>query len=71
MKWAKRAGANSFEKCKAIITWGFIISEFIDFMISSKDISDSQILKCSLDIFCLLGIFRKNSIVAAVEVRLV
>ena len=57
--------------CKAIITWGFIISEFIDFMISSKDISATQILKCSLDIFFLFGISRKNSVVAAVEVHLV
>ena len=36
------------------------VSEFVDFMISSKDISASQRLKCSLDIFFLLGIFRTN-----------
>ena len=40
-------------------------------MISSKDISVSQRLKCSLDIFFLLGILQTNSVVAAVEVHLV
>ena len=45
------------------------VSEFIDFMISSKDISASQRLKCSLDIFFLLGILQTNSVVAAVEVH--
>ena len=35
------------------------VSEFIDFMISSKDISDSQRLKCLLDIFFLLGICKQ------------
>ena len=48
-----------------------LVSEFIDFMISSKDISASQRLKYSLDIFFLLGILQTNSIVAAVEVYLV
>ena len=47
------------------------VSEFIDFMIVSKDISASQGLKCSLDIFFLLGILQTNSVVAAVEVHLV
>ena len=40
------------------------------FMISSKDISASQRLKCSLDIFFLLGSLQTNSVVAAVEVHL-
>ena len=40
-------------------------------MISSKDISASQGLKCSLDIFFLLEIFQTNSVVAALEVHLV
>ena len=40
-------------------------------MISPKDISASQRLKYSLDIFFLLGIVQKNSVVAAVKVRLV
>ena len=40
-------------------------------MISSKDISASQKLKYSLDIFFLLGILQTNSIVAAVKVHLV
>ena len=48
-----------------------LVSEFIDFMISSEDISASQRLKYSLDIFFLLGILQTNSIVAAVEVHLV
>ena len=48
-----------------------LVSEFIDFMISSKDISASQRLKYSLGIFFLLGILQTNSIVAAVEVYLV
>ena len=48
-----------------------LVSEFIDFMISSEDISASQRLKYSLDIFFLLGILQTNSIVAAVEVYLV
>ena len=39
-------------------------------MISSKDISASQGLKCSLDIFFLLEIFQTNSVVAAVEIPL-
>ena len=34
-------------------------------MISSKDFSTSQRLKSSLDIFFLLGILLKNSVVAA------
>ena len=44
------------------------VSEFIDFMILSKDISASQRLKCLLDIFFLLGILLRNSVVSAVEV---
>ena len=40
-------------------------------MISSKDISATQKLKCSLDIFFLLGIVQTNSVIAAVEVYLV
>ena len=48
-----------------------VVSEFIDFIISSKDISASQRLKCSLDIFFLIGILQTNSLVAAVEVHLV
>ena len=47
--------------CKATITWRFIISEFIYFMISSKDISASQILKCSLDIFFVNSFLNKFS----------
>ena len=39
-------------------------------MISSKDISVSQRLKCSLDVFCTLGVFLRNSGVAAVQVCL-
>ena len=42
------------------------VSEFIDFMISSKDISLSQRLKCSLDILFLLRILVANSVVAAI-----
>ena len=37
-------------------------------MISSKDISASQKLKCSLNIFFLLGILLRNSVVATVDV---
>ena len=40
-------------------------------MISSKDILASQNLKCSLDIFFLLQILLRNSVVAIVEVGLV
>ena len=52
--------------CKAIISWRFIISFRIlcfhlNLMISSKDISASQRLKCSLDIFFMLGILLRNS----------
>ena len=42
--------------------------ELIDFMISSKDVYASQNLKSPLDIFVLLGILLKNSVVAALEV---
>ena len=48
-----------------------IFPTFTDFMISSKDLSASQRLKCSLDIFFLLGILQTNSVVAAVEIHLV
>ena len=37
-------------------------------MISFKDILASQRLNCSLDIFFLLGILPRNSVVAALEV---
>ena len=37
-------------------------------MISSKDIFASQRLNLSLDIFCLLDIFLRNSAVAALEI---
>ena len=37
-------------------------------MISSKDISALQRLKCSVDIFFLLGILETNSVLVAVEV---
>ena len=47
------------------------VSEFIDFMILSKDISASQRLKCSLDAFFLLRILQTNLVVEAVEVHLV
>ena len=47
------------------------VSEFTDFMISSKDISAPQRLKCSLDIFFLLEILQTNSLVAVVEVHVV
>ena len=40
-------------------------------MISSEGIFASQRLKCSLDIFFMLGILLRNSVVAAVEVCLV
>ena len=40
-------------------------------MISSEDVSASQRLKCSLDIFFLLGISLINSVVATVAVCLV
>ena len=55
---------------KTIITWRFIASEFIDFMVSSKHISASHRLKCLLDTFFLLGILQTNSVVAAVEVQI-
>ena len=53
--------------CKAIITCRFIICFRIlwfhlNFIISSKDISASQRLKCSLDIFFMLGILLRNSV---------
>ena len=52
--------------CKAIISWRFIISFkilsfHINLMISSKDISASRRLKCSLDIFFMLRILQRNS----------
>ena len=47
------------------------VSEFIDFIISSKDISASKRLKCSLDIFVLLENLLRNSVVATAEVCLV
>ena len=52
--------------CKAIISWRFIISFKIlsfhlNLMISSKDISVSRRLKCSLDIFFMLRILLRNS----------
>ena len=49
------------------------VSEFIDFMISSRDISASQRLKWLKikDILFLLGILQTNSVVAALEVHLV
>ena len=60
--------SNTFLKfcCKAIISWRFIISFKIlsfrlNLMISSKDISASRRLKCSLDIFFMLGILLRNS----------
>ena len=54
---------------KVIITYRLLfVSEFIDFMISSEDVSASQRLKCSLDIFFLLGISLINSVVATVAV---
>ena len=37
-------------------------------MISCKDIFASEMLNCSLDIFFLLGILVRNSVVAALEV---
>ena len=43
----------------------------LSFMISSKNISASERLKFSSDIFFLLGIFQTNSVVAALEVHLV
>ena len=56
---------------KVIITYRLLfVSEFIDFMISSEDVSASQRLKCSLDIFFLLGISLINSVVATVAVCL-
>ena len=74
----KRTGASSFEKCLSIFTARasllrdlLFVSEFTDFMISSKDISTSLRSKCSLDIFFMLGIFLRYLIVAAVEVCLV
>ena len=47
-----------------------LVGEFIDFMILSKGVyvSSSQRLKSSLDIFFLLGILLRNSVVAALEV---
>ena len=65
-KTSKRTGANSFENGDLLF-----VSETVDFMFSSKDISASQRLKCSLDIFFLLRILLRNSVVAAVEVCLV
>ena len=49
------------------------VLEFIDFMISSRDISASQRLKWLKikDILFLLGILQANSVVAALEVHLV
>ena len=40
-------------------------------MISYKDISALQRLKCSLYIFLLLGILQTNSVVATLQVHLV
>ena len=52
--------------CEAIISWRFIICFRIlwfhlSLMISSKCISASQRLKCSLDIFFMFGILSGNS----------
>ena len=74
---SKRTRVSSFEKClqnnaglKALPGDLLLVWEFIDFMISSKDVyvSSSQRLKSSLDIFFLLGILLRNSVVAALEV---
>ena len=50
---------------KAIISWRFINFRILWFhlnlMVSSKEISASQRLKCSLDIFFMLGILLRNS----------
>ena len=52
--------------CKAIINWRFIICFrilwfYLNLMISSKAISASQRLMCSLDIFFMLVILLRNS----------
>ena len=39
-----------------------LVSEFIDFMISAKDVSSSEMLKSLLDIFFLLGILLRNPV---------
>ena len=57
--------------CKTIISRRFIdCFRICKFMISSKDISASQRLKCSLDIFFLLRNLLRNSVVANVEICL-
>ena len=61
-KSSKRTGVSSFGKClhnSAVgpsLPGGLLLQKLY-IMISSKDISASQVLKCSLDIFFLLGIF--------------
>ena len=58
--------------CKAIITWRFIICfRIYRFYETSKDVSASQRLNCSLDICFWLGTLLRNSVAAAVEVCLV
>ena len=71
----KRAGTGSFGNCtqssavRPSLTkdWLFVW-EFIDLMISSKDIFASQRLNYLLDIFSLSGILLKNSVVEAWKV---
>ena len=59
--------------CKVIDSAGnlLFVSEFLDYMISSKDISASQRLKCLWDILFLLVTFLRHSVVAAAVICLV
>ena len=45
----------------------YFFLEFVPLIISSKEISASQRLKCSLDIFLLVGILFNNSSMADLE----
>ena len=71
----KRAGTGSFGNCTqssvvrpSLTKYLLFVWEFIDLMISSKDIFESQRLNYLLDIFSLSGILLKNSVVEAWEV---
>ena len=74
-KTSKRTGASLLEKRlqnsvvrPSLLRDLLFVCEFIDFMISSKDIFALQRLNFSLDGFFLLGILLRNSVVAALEV---
>ena len=74
VKTSKRIGASSFEKFTAVrpsFPGDLLCFRVYRFYKTSRDISALKRLKCSLDIFFLLGILLRNSLVAAVEVCLV